>query len=90
MRGEDPVRGRDRRGGADTAADAAVDTAEAAADTAEEAVDTVDDAVEETVEEAAESYDGWTKAQLQEELVNRGLPKSGNVAELRERLRSAD
>ena len=40
--------------------------------------------------EEAETYEGWTKVQLQEELVNRGLPKSGNVAELRERLRAAD
>jgi hypothetical protein len=55
----------------------------------------VADAVEEAAEPeeaagTAEDYAGWTKAQLQEELVNRGLPKSGNVAELRERLRAAD
>jgi hypothetical protein len=38
----------------------------------------------------ADAYDGWTKAQLQEELVKRGLPKSGNVPELRERLLADD
>jgi hypothetical protein len=74
--------------------------------TVEEAVEeAVEDAAEPEVEETAEAesadeaeaqseeaedYAGWTKVQLQEELVNRGLPKSGNVAELRERLRAAD
>ena len=38
----------------------------------------------------ADAYDGWTKPQLQEELVKRGLPKSGNVPELRERLLAND
>src|SRR6478735_215879 len=38
----------------------------------------------------ADAYDGWTKPQLQEELVKRGLPKSGNVPELRERLLADD
>ena len=64
------------------------------AEEVEEAADELeaDEAADEADEPAAEaeSYDGWTKVQLQKELVNRGLPKSGNVAELRERLRAAD
>ena len=39
---------------------------------------------------SAVDYDDWTKPQLQEELVKRGLPKSGNVPELRERLAEND
>jgi hypothetical protein len=82
---------------ADDAADeAAVEEAIEAAvedsaesDLVEAAEEDAADEIEEQAEEA-EAYDGWTKAQLQEELVNRGLPKSGNVAELRERLRAAD
>jgi len=38
----------------------------------------------------ADAYDGWTKPQLQDELVRRGLAKSGNVADLRERLLADD
>jgi hypothetical protein len=38
----------------------------------------------------ADAYEGWTKPQLQEELVRRGLPKSGNVPELRDRLLAND
>jgi hypothetical protein len=43
-----------------------------------------------TKKPAAASYEGLTKPQLQALLVERGLPKSGNVAELRARLAAAD
>ena len=39
---------------------------------------------------AAGNYGQHSKVELQAELVRRGLPKSGNVAELRERLVAAD
>ena len=39
---------------------------------------------------AAKSYDDLTKAELQEELGARDLPKTGNVDELRERLVADD
>ena len=35
-------------------------------------------------------YDNWSKAELQDELEERGLPKSGNVADLVQRLRDDD
>jgi len=41
-------------------------------------------------EQAAERYQDMTKAQLQEELASRDLPKTGNVDELRERLIAED
>ena len=41
-------------------------------------------------EQAAKSYDDLTKAELQEELGRRDLPKTGNVDELRERLVAND
>jgi len=41
-------------------------------------------------EEVAKSYDGLTKAELQDELGARNLPKTGNVDELRERLVADD
>jgi hypothetical protein len=37
-------------------------------------------------ERAAEKYEAMTKAELQDELASRDLPKTGNVDELRERL----
>ena len=40
--------------------------------------------------QAAKSYDDLTKAELQEELGARDLPKTGNVDELRERLVADD
>ena len=70
--------------------EAATETAEDTAAPVEDAVEDSAEATEDVVEEAAETYEGWTKVQLQDELVSRGLPKSGNVAELRERLRAAD
>lgn len=40
--------------------------------------------------QSAERYDDLTKAELQDELGRRDLPKSGTVEELRQRLRDAD
>ncbi len=41
-------------------------------------------------EQAAERYQDMTKAELQDELASRDLPKTGNVDELRERLIADD
>jgi len=41
-------------------------------------------------EQAAKTYDDLTKAELQDELGARNLPKTGNVDELRERLVADD
>ena len=41
-------------------------------------------------EQAAKTYDDLNKAELQEELGARNLPKTGNVDELRERLVADD
>ena len=41
-------------------------------------------------QEAREAYQGWTKAELSDELADRDLPKSGTIEELIERLVSAD
>jgi len=41
-------------------------------------------------EAAREPYEGLTKAELSDQLAERGLPKTGNVDELIERLVSAD
>jgi len=41
-------------------------------------------------EQAAERYQDMTKAELQEELASRDLPKTGNVDELRQRLIADD
>ena len=41
-------------------------------------------------EQAAKSYDHLNKAELQDELAARDLPKTGTVEELRERLVAAD
>jgi hypothetical protein len=38
----------------------------------------------------AECYEGLTKAELRDQLAERDLPKTGNVAELAERLVEAD
>ena len=37
-------------------------------------------------DQARERYEGWTKAKLSDQLAERGLPKTGNVDELTERL----
>ena len=41
-------------------------------------------------QEARETYEGLTKAELSDQLAGRGLPKTGNVGDLIERLVSAD
>jgi pyruvate-formate lyase len=41
-------------------------------------------------EQTTKSYDALTKAELQDELAKRDLPKTGNVDELRERLVADD
>ena len=41
-------------------------------------------------ERAREPYQGLTKTELSDQLAQRGLPKSGNIDELIERLVSAD
>ena len=47
-------------------------------------------AAKEAQAKAREPYEGLTKAELSDQLAERGLPKSGNVEELIERLVSAD
>jgi SAP domain len=47
-------------------------------------------AKQEAHQQAAEKYEEMTKAELQEELARRDLPKSGTVEELRERLIADD
>jgi hypothetical protein len=41
-------------------------------------------------EKAREAYEGLTKAELSDQLAERGLPKTGNIEDLIERLVSAD
>jgi hypothetical protein len=41
-------------------------------------------------EKAREAYEGLTKAELSDQLTERGLPKTGNIEDLVERLVSAD
>ena len=41
-------------------------------------------------QQAREAYEGLTKAELSDQLAERGLPKTGNVEDLVERLVSAD
>ena len=41
-------------------------------------------------QDAREAYEGLTKAELSDQLAGRGLPKTGNVGDLIERLVSAD
>jgi hypothetical protein len=41
-------------------------------------------------DKARERYEGFTKAELSDQLVKRQLPKSGNIDELIERLVEAD
>lgn len=41
-------------------------------------------------QEAREAYEGLTKAELSDQLAERGLPKTGNIEDLIERLVSAD
>ena len=57
------------------------------ADSVTESFQSAADAVR---EQAAKTYDDLTKAELQDELGARNLPKTGNVDELRERLVADD
>ena len=41
-------------------------------------------------QKAREAYEGLTKAELSDQLAGRGLPKTGNIDDLIERLVSAD
>ena len=41
-------------------------------------------------DQARERYEGWTKAELSDELADRNLPKTGNIDELIERLVADD
>jgi hypothetical protein len=43
-----------------------------------------------TAQKAREPYEGRTKAELSEELAQRGLPKTGNVNDLIDRLVDSD
>jgi uncharacterized protein with von Willebrand factor type A (vWA) domain len=45
---------------------------------------------QQSYQEAREAYEGLTKAELADRLAERGLPKTGNVEELIERLLSSD
>jgi len=47
-------------------------------------------AAKQAKEQAREPYEGLTKAELSDQLAERGLPKTGNVDDLIERLVSAD
>ena len=67
----------------DSVAQALREQADSVAATFESAAATVRD-------QAAKSYDDLTKAELQEELGARDLPKTGTVEELRERLVADD
>ena len=42
------------------------------------------------LQQAREAYEGLTKAELSDQLAERGLPKTGNVEDLIERLVNAD
>ena len=68
---------------ADTVGAALRNQADSVAATMQSAADAVRD-------QAAKSYDDLTKAELQDELGSRDLPKTGNVDELRERLVADD
>jgi gas vesicle protein len=63
---------------------------EALREQADSVTSTLQSAASAVRDEAAKTYDDLTKAELQEELGARGLPKSGNVDELRERLVADD
>ena len=89
----------------DTIADLTVKQAEKAEQVAKRQADTVEQAKEnqtqqaraadrrqtnKDVAQARERYAGLTKAELADQLAERGLPRTGNVEELIERLVSAD
>jgi hypothetical protein len=89
----------------DHAADVATESAHQAEELAQEQADMAEKAekeqerlarqaeraaVKEAKAKAREPYEELTKAELSDQLAERGLPKSGNVEELIERLVSAD
>jgi hypothetical protein len=67
----------------ESAAEAVRQQTESAADAARQQAESTREAAR---EQAAAKYGDLTKADLQEELEQRDLPKSGNVEELRQRL----
>jgi hypothetical protein len=72
---------------ADKAADLTTEQAGKLEKTAREQTDKVEQAAK---EQARSRYEGLTKAELAAQLAERGLPKTGNVDELVERLVTAD
>jgi hypothetical protein len=63
---------------------------EAAKEEAREAKKAEREQAKKDLEQAREPYEGLTKAELSDQLAQRGLPKTGNVDELIERLVGAD
>ena len=63
---------------------------EALREQADSVTSTLQSAAASVRDQVAKSYDDLTKAELQEELGARNLPKTGNVDELRERLVADD
>lgn len=63
---------------------------EALREQADSVTSTLKSAASAVRDQVAKSYDDLTKAELQDELGARGLPKAGNVDELRERLVADD
>ncbi len=72
---------------AESFSNAAREQAESVGNAVHEQAESVEEAVR---EQAAHRYEELTKVELQEELAARGLPKTGNVDELRERLVADD
>jgi methyl-accepting chemotaxis protein len=73
-----------------TIADLTAKQAEKAEEIAKKQADTVEHAKKDQAQQAREPYEGLTKAELVGQLTERGLPKSGTVDDLIERLVSAD
>ena len=76
---------------AESVSSAVREQAETAARAAREQVESAQAIVrEQAAEQATERYADLTKAELQDDLARRDLPKTGNVDELRERLIADD
>ncbi|MBA2560293.1 MAG: SAP domain-containing protein [Propionibacteriales bacterium] len=75
------------RAQAESVGQAVRDQGESAKRTVQERAEAAQEAAR---EQAAEKYEELTKAELQDELASRDLPKTGNVDELRERLIADD
>ena len=73
-----------------TIADLTGKQAEKAEEIAKKQADPVEHAKKDQAQQAREPYEGLTKAELIGQLTERGLPKSGTVDDLIERLVSAD